>query len=232
MKVFAVLVLLIAGLISALPSDASAQGSGGDMAVARQALAAARKDHFDEAARLVRQSRVKVLPLLVTWMAYVSGRSDADFAHLTAFIDANPDWPMMTQMVKRAEESITAATPSTQVLGWFDHHAPTTADGGMAYARALFTTGRSEQAVKVVREWAGQYDYNTLDQNAIVGPHPDVTNFLFLNGFSGHGLQQSPAMGRGTAEWLTYGEFRSLDLTPFSFERIAANRPLIEGAII
>jgi glycine/D-amino acid oxidase-like deaminating enzyme len=88
------------------------------------------------------------------------------------------------------------------------------------------------EAVKVVREWAGQYDYNTLDQNAIVGPHPQVTNFLFLNGFSGHGLQQSPAMGRGTAEWLIYGAFRTLDLSPFSFERIAANRPLIEGAII
>ena len=88
------------------------------------------------------------------------------------------------------------------------------------------------EAVKVVREWAGHYDYNTLDQNAIVGPHPEVSNFVFLNGFSGHGLQQSPAMGRGTAEFLTYGEFRSLDLTPFSFARIAEERPLIEGAII
>jgi hypothetical protein len=39
-------------------------------------------------------------------------------------------------------------------------------------------------------------------------------------------------MGRGTAEWLTYGAFRTLDLRPFSFERITANRPLIEGAII
>lgn len=39
-------------------------------------------------------------------------------------------------------------------------------------------------------------------------------------------------MGRGTAEWLTYGAFRTLDLTPFGFERITANRPLIEGAII
>jgi glycine/D-amino acid oxidase-like deaminating enzyme len=57
----------------------------------------------------------------------------------------------------------------------------------------------------VVTEWAGHYAYNTLDQNAVLGPHPDVENFLFLNGFSGHGLQQSPAMGRGTAEWLTHG---------------------------
>jgi glycine/D-amino acid oxidase-like deaminating enzyme len=86
--------------------------------------------------------------------------------------------------------------------------------------------------VKVQREWVGHYDYNALDQNAITGPHSVVQNFLFLNGFSGHGLQQSPAMGRGTAEWLTYGAFRTLDLRPFSFERITANRPLIEGAII
>jgi glycine/D-amino acid oxidase-like deaminating enzyme len=88
------------------------------------------------------------------------------------------------------------------------------------------------EAIKVVREWAGHYDYNLLDQNAIVGPHPIIKNFLFLNGFSGHGLQQSPAMGRATAEWLTYGAYRSLDMSPFSFERIAANRPFLEKAII
>jgi len=88
------------------------------------------------------------------------------------------------------------------------------------------------EAVKVRSEWAGQYDYNVLDQNAVTGPHPEVGNFLFLNGFSGHGLQQSPAMGRGTAEWLTYGAYRSLDLSPFHYDRIAAGRSLIETAII
>ncbi len=88
------------------------------------------------------------------------------------------------------------------------------------------------EAIKVLREWVGHYDFNTLDQNAIVGPHSQVENFLFLNGFSGHGLQQSPAMGRGTAEWLTYGEYRTLDLTPLGFDRIARNQPYIEKAII
>jgi glycine/D-amino acid oxidase-like deaminating enzyme len=88
------------------------------------------------------------------------------------------------------------------------------------------------EAIKVQREWAGHYDYNRLDQNAITGPHPEVTNFLFLNGFSGHGLQQSPAMGRATAEWLTYGSYRTLDFTPMGFERIIANRPFLEQAII
>ena len=88
------------------------------------------------------------------------------------------------------------------------------------------------ESVKVTREWVGQYDYNVLDQNAVTGPHPDVNNFIFLNGFSGHGLQQSAAMGRGTAEWLTYGEYRTLDLSPFHYERVVANRPLVETAII
>lgn len=88
------------------------------------------------------------------------------------------------------------------------------------------------EAIKVTSEWAGHYAMNVFDHNAILGPHPQVRNLVFLNGFSGHGLQQSPAMGRGTAEWLTYGEYRTLDLSPFGFDRILSNTPLIEKAVI
>ena len=88
------------------------------------------------------------------------------------------------------------------------------------------------EAVKVTSEWAGHYDYNLLDQNAVTGPHSQIENFIFLNGFSGHGLQQSPAMGRGTSEWLTYGEYRTLDLRPFHYDRVARNEPIVERAII
>ncbi|MEX0503131.1 NAD(P)/FAD-dependent oxidoreductase [Alphaproteobacteria bacterium LSUCC0719] len=87
-------------------------------------------------------------------------------------------------------------------------------------------------SLRVVTEWAGHYAYNTLDQNAILGPHDEVGNFIFQNGFSGHGLQQSPAMGRGVAELITYGEYRTLDLSPFAFGRIPAQRPITETAII
>ncbi|MEO1140350.1 MAG: FAD-binding oxidoreductase, partial [Pseudomonadota bacterium] len=88
------------------------------------------------------------------------------------------------------------------------------------------------EAIRIETEWAGHYAFNTLDQNAILGPHPDVENFHFLNGFSGHGLQQAPAMGRGTAEWLTYGAYRSLDLSPFGYERVVQRQPIIEKAVI
>ncbi len=88
------------------------------------------------------------------------------------------------------------------------------------------------EAIKVQSEWAGHYAYNTFDHNAIMGPHTQVENFIFLNGFSGHGLQQSPAMGRGTAEWLTYGEYRTLDMTPFKFDRIIRREKFVEKAVI
>lgn len=88
------------------------------------------------------------------------------------------------------------------------------------------------EAIKVINAWAGHYDYNVLDQNAILGPHTKLENFLFCNGFSGHGFQQSPAMGRGLSELIIFGEFRTLDLSPFSYGRIERNEPFLEKAVI
>jgi glycine/D-amino acid oxidase-like deaminating enzyme len=88
------------------------------------------------------------------------------------------------------------------------------------------------EAIKVQSEWAGHYSMNTFDHNAIMGPHMEVENFFFLNGFSGHGLQQSPAMGRGTAEIMVHGKCQTLDMTQFHFDRIPAGRKIIEKAII
>lgn len=88
------------------------------------------------------------------------------------------------------------------------------------------------EAVKVINSWCGHYDYNDLDQNAIIGPHPEITNFYFNNGFSGHGLQQSPAAGNAVAELIVHGQFRTIDLHRFGYERIRDNRPLKEINVI
>jgi FAD-dependent oxidoreductase domain-containing protein 1 len=87
-------------------------------------------------------------------------------------------------------------------------------------------------AVKVIRHWVGHYDYNTLDQNAVLGPHPGVEGFYFMNGFSGHGLQQSPAVGRGLAEYILTGGWQSLDLSDLSVDRMIAGRAFREMAIV
>ncbi len=87
-------------------------------------------------------------------------------------------------------------------------------------------------ALRVQQSWTGHYEYNTLDHNGIVGFHPGVTNFMFANGFSGHGLQQSPAVGRGVSELIVHGAFQTLDLTPFRYERVESNEPFLEEAVI
>lgn len=88
------------------------------------------------------------------------------------------------------------------------------------------------EALRLHRAWAGYYEMNTFDHNAIVGPHPACANLVFANGFSGHGLQQSPAVGRGVAEWIAYGAYRTLDLSPLGWQRVLDGRPLRERNVI
>jgi glycine/D-amino acid oxidase-like deaminating enzyme len=87
-------------------------------------------------------------------------------------------------------------------------------------------------AVKLASAWAGHYDFNTYDQNAILGTHPEIAGFLFCNGFSGHGLQHAPAAGRAIAELIAHGRYVSLDLAALGYARIAAGRPVRELNVV
>ncbi|PPD14366.1 MAG: FAD-dependent oxidoreductase [Methylobacterium sp.] len=88
------------------------------------------------------------------------------------------------------------------------------------------------EAIRPGRAWAGHYDMNLLDHNALVGRVPGLSNGFIACGFSGHGLQQSPAVGRGLAELVTEGRYTSLDLADLSPERVLTGRPLLERNVI
>ena len=85
------------------------------------------------------------------------------------------------------------------------------------------------EAIRLTSAWCCHYDLNTLDENAIVGTAPGLDNFYVLTGFSGHGLQQSPAMGRAISELIVHGEYRTLDLRRLGYERVLAGEPLFES---
>lgn len=124
------------------------------------------------------------------------------------------------------------APPETQED---DDDAPLEADH-QAFERFVWPTlaGRvpAFEAIRMTSAWAGYYEMNLFDHNAILGLHPDCDNLYFANGFSGHGLQQCPAVGRGLAELIRFGEYRSLDLSPLAFARVLENRPLVEKNVI
>lgn len=88
------------------------------------------------------------------------------------------------------------------------------------------------EAIKVVNSWAGHYDMNLFDHNAIIGAHRACPNLYHATGFSGHGVQQAPAVGRGMAELIATGGFETLDLSVFRPERIEENDPHIEEAVV
>jgi len=88
------------------------------------------------------------------------------------------------------------------------------------------------EALRRTGAWDGWYEVHPMDHNGLVGPHPDCANLLLACGFSGHGLQHAAGVGRGVAEWIVHGGFRSLDLSPLSPGRVAARRPWVERAII
>ena len=82
--------------------------------------------------------------------------------------------------------------------------------------------------LKLMRGWAGLYEVNTLDHNALIGPWPGLDGLYLCNGFSGHGLMQGPAAGQHLAERIT-GRTPTLDLSVLSPERILNQCPIVES---
>ncbi|SHL22207.1 Glycine/D-amino acid oxidase [Roseibium suaedae] len=88
------------------------------------------------------------------------------------------------------------------------------------------------EAIRPGRAWAGHYDMNLFDHNAFVGAVPGIDGFYLALGFSGHGLQQSPAVGRGLSELIVTGGYQTLDLSPLGIERYFSGTKLIERNVV
>jgi glycine/D-amino acid oxidase-like deaminating enzyme len=99
------------------------------------------------------------------------------------------------------------------------------------YWPLLATRIPAMEQLRLQRAWAGHYEVNTLDHNGVVGPHDGLTNLIFAIGFSGHGVMHAPAVGRGVAELIVHGGYRSIDLGPLGWARIRMGTPMPETIV-
>lgn len=149
----------------------------------------------------------------------------------------HPDAPLLvdhTGFYMRPEHGhwITATVPSHDPAVDPDDFTPNHQEFEDVIWPLIYARVPGFAAAKVVRCWVGQYDYNVLDQNAILGAHPGLPGLYMMNGFSGHGLQQAPAVGRGVAELILTGQYQTLDLSELGVERILQGRPFLERAVV
>jgi len=86
--------------------------------------------------------------------------------------------------------------------------------------------------LKLIRGWAGLYEVNQWDFNGIIGRHPEVSGFLMAVGFSGHGFQQAPAVGKALSELIRLGRYETVDVSPLGYERILEGRKVLEEEVI
>nr|WP_321461468.1 FAD-binding oxidoreductase [uncultured Cohaesibacter sp.] len=149
----------------------------------------------------------------------------------------HPNMPLITDtsgvyIRPEGEFFISGCPPIADPAADYEDHAPHYDLFEEVIWPALYNRMPGFDAIKMVNAWAGHYEYCTLDQNAFIGAHPEITNFYINAGYSGHGLQHGPGAGRGIGELFLYGEYRSLDLSIFGYERIANNKPVREFNII
>lgn len=88
------------------------------------------------------------------------------------------------------------------------------------------------EALRLRSAWAGYYEMNLFDHNGLAGALPGWDNVFTACGFSGHGMQQSPAVGSALAAMVTGGCSSAPSLQPLSPERLSSGQRLSEANVI
>ncbi len=83
------------------------------------------------------------------------------------------------------------------------------------------------EKARIARGWAGLYEISP-DNHAILGKVPGLEGFILANGFSGHGFQHSPAVGKVISELIVDGKATTIDISSLSIERFEKGELLLE----
>jgi sarcosine oxidase subunit beta len=95
-----------------------------------------------------------------------------------------------------------------------------------ASENAIYRVPALEKA-QIARGWAGLYEISP-DNHAILGKVPGLEGFILANGFSGHGFQHSPAVGKVISELILQGKVKTIDISSLSIERFERGELILE----
>jgi soluble lytic murein transglycosylase len=167
---FAGLMVLAAALGGLRPAFAaeSAGLSAKDLAIYKQAFAAVKKDRWKEARRLIERAKDPLPGKVIIWLDLTRPGPGRDFKEMTAFLKANPDWPLRYSLTQQAERTMPEYLKPQDVLQWFGEREPTTAEGAMKLAGALMATRQEARAERVVQTAWIQRDFAKDDEQVFL----------------------------------------------------------------
>ncbi len=168
--------LVVAALGLGLGSGAARAGvlSADDARIYRQAFQAADEGKSDYARGLANKASDKLLGRVLAWLEYQKPGSGATFEQISSFVRANPTWPQIPTLIRRAEEAITAATPAELLKPWFQAYPPVTAEGAMAYARVLQGDGENDKATELLRGAWTDFSFGPSQEREFLVHFPNV----------------------------------------------------------
>jgi len=117
-----------------------------------QAIRSASRREWSKARATIAAARNSLLSKIIEWAYLREPGPHAGFAERTAFVAANPAWPNVSDIRRRAEAAIDRSDSLASVAAWFDANPPLSNAGKAAYARALSAQGKTEQAHTMARE--------------------------------------------------------------------------------
>ncbi len=155
-------------LFALVPIQARAADSAGlsakDIALYKQAFAAADKDRWKDARRFGARAKDPLLGKVIVWLDLTRPGPGRDFKEMAAFLKANPDWPLRYTLTQQAERAMPDYLKPQDILQWFGEREPNTAEGAMKLAGALMATRQDQRAQHVVQTAWVERDFDREDE--------------------------------------------------------------------
>ena len=162
-----------------LPSDQSTAATlqlSPDLAATKQAIALVRQRRFADATTLAASISDRVAQKVVEWALLRNSDGTAGFDRYAVFIQANPEWPSIPLLRKRAEARLWNERRDPATVRRFIGGHPVSAPGRLALARVLLREGDHEGAARdVVRMVWRSAEMSAELETSMVDAFPPLT---------------------------------------------------------